>query len=187
MNILIRRATNDDMPALEHLISDSVRRLSKGYYSEQQIESALVNIFGVDSQLIVDGTYFVAEAAGQIVGCGGWSMRKTLFGGDQTKSGEDALLDPDIEPARIRAFFVHPGWARKGIGSRILDACEDAALKAGYVTLELVATLPGEPFYKALGFAVAERFEITMPGDMALPAVRMNKHMEGAYVTRRIE
>lgn len=177
MNIVIRRATKEDLPALEHLISDSVRRLSKGYYSEQQIESALTNIFGVDTQLIVDGTYFVAETAGQIAGCGGWSMRKTLFGGDQTKAGEDALLDPEIEPARIRAFFVHPGWARKGIGSRILDACEEAAHKAGFVMLELVATLPGEPFYKALGFAVTERIEISMPGEMVLPAVRMKKNI----------
>jgi N-acetylglutamate synthase-like GNAT family acetyltransferase len=175
MNIRIRRATDEDIPALEHLISNSVRRLSQDYYTEQQIESALANIFGIDTQLIVDGTYYVAETAGQIVGCGGWSKRKTLFGGDQTKAGEDILLDPDLEPARIRAFFVHPDWARRGIGSRILEACEAAALKEGFKELELVATLPGEPFYRVFGYEAAERFEIALPGEQVLPAVRMRK------------
>jgi N-acetylglutamate synthase-like GNAT family acetyltransferase len=177
MNIRIRRATNEDIPALEHLISNSVRSLSQNYYTEQQIESALTNIFGVDTQLIVDGTYYVAETAGQIVGCGGWSKRKTLFGGDQTKAGEDLSLDPDVEPARIRAFFVHSGWARRGIGSRILEACEEAALNAGFKELELVATLPGEPFYRAFGYEIAERIEIVMPGEQVLPAVRMKKRV----------
>jgi N-acetylglutamate synthase-like GNAT family acetyltransferase len=177
MNIQIRRATNEDIPALEHLISNSVRSLSRNYYTDQQIESALVNIFGVDTQLIVDGTYYVGEAAGQVVGCGGWSKRKTLFGGDQTKAGEDVLLDPDVEPARIRAFFVHPDWARRGIGSRILEACEKEALKAGFNVLELVATLPGEPFYRTFGYEVEERIEIALPGEQVLPAVRMKKRV----------
>jgi N-acetylglutamate synthase-like GNAT family acetyltransferase len=177
VNIQIRRATNEDIPAIEHLIANSVRGLSQGYYTERQIENALVNIFGVDTQLIVDGTYYVAETAGQIVGCGGWSKRKTLFGGDQTKAGEDVSLDPDIEPARIRAFFVHSGWARRGIGSRILEACEEAALKAGFKELELVATLPGEPFYRAFGYEAAERFDIALPGEQVLPAVRMRKRV----------
>jgi GNAT superfamily N-acetyltransferase len=166
---------NEDIPALEYLISNSVRSLSKDYYTGEQIESALVNIFGVDTQLIVDGTYYVAETAGQVVGCGGWSKRKTLFGGDQTKAGEDVLLDPDVEPARIRAFFVHPDWARRGIGSLILEACEAEALKAGFKELELVATLPGEPFYRVFGYEVVERFEIALPGEQTLPAVRMKK------------
>jgi N-acetylglutamate synthase-like GNAT family acetyltransferase len=177
MNIQIRRATNEDIPALAHLISNSVRSLSQNYYTEQQIESALANIFGVDTQLIIDGTYYVAEIGGQIVGCGGWSKRKTLFGGDQTKAGEDVLLDPDVEPARIRAFFVHPDWARRGIGSRILEACEAAALKEGFKELELVATLPGEPFYRVFGYEDAERFEIALPGEQVLPAVRMKKRI----------
>jgi N-acetylglutamate synthase-like GNAT family acetyltransferase len=177
MNIQIRRATNEDIPALEHLISNSVRSLSQNYYTERQIESALANIFGVDTQLIIDGTYYVAETASQIVGCGGWSKRKTLFGGDQTKAGEDVELDPDVEPARIRAFFVHPGWARRGIGSRILEACEEAALKAGFKELELVATLPGEPFYSIFGYETAERIEIALPGEQVLPAVRMKKRL----------
>jgi N-acetylglutamate synthase-like GNAT family acetyltransferase len=177
MNLQIRIATIQDIPALEALISKSVRKLSRGYYNEQQIESALLNIFGVDTQLIVDETYYVAEIADQIVGCGGWSKRKTLFGGDQTKSGEDILLNPDFEPARIRAFFVHPDWARHGIGSRILEACEEAALKAGFGELELVATLPGEPFYRVYGYEAVERIEIVLPDERVLPGARMKKRV----------
>src|SRR5438132_13022679 len=115
MPICIRLATMNEIPALEQLIAASVRSLSIGYYSPTQIESALVHVFGIDTQLITDGTYFVAELDGQLVGCGGWSRRKTLFGGDQMKAVEDNLLDPKIEPARIRAFFVHPDFARRGI------------------------------------------------------------------------
>jgi len=171
----IRNASTEDIPALASLIADSVRNLSQGYYTEPQVESALVNIFGIDTQLIADETFYLAETAGQIVGCGGWSKRKTLFGGDQTKTGKDPLLDPAVEPARIRAFFVHPGWARRGIGARILEACEEAALKAGFKQLELVATLPGEPFYRASGYEAVEQIEIPLPGAQVLPAVRMRK------------
>jgi N-acetylglutamate synthase-like GNAT family acetyltransferase len=177
MEIQIHRATNQDIPALEDLISNSVRNLSKKHYTEQQIEGALKHIFGVDTQLIADETYYVAETEGQIVGCGGWSKRKTLFGGDQAKAGEDSLLDPDVEPARIRAFFVHPAWARRGIATLILKACEEAARKAGFSELELVATLPGEPFYVSIGYEVVARFEIALAGDQALPAVRMKKSL----------
>src|SRR5919197_91177 len=152
MNLQIRTATNQDIPALEDLISNSVRNLSKEHYTEQQIEGALIYIFGVDTQLIADETFYVAETAGLIVGCGGWSKRKTLFGGDQAKAGEDSTLDPEVEPARIRAFFVHPAWARRGVGTLILNACEEAAIKAGFSELELVATLPGEPFYMSFGY-----------------------------------
>jgi N-acetylglutamate synthase-like GNAT family acetyltransferase len=175
MNLQIRRATDQDLPALEDLISNSVRNLSKEHYTEQQIEGALIQIFGVDTQLIADETYYVAETAGQIVGCGGWSKRKTLFGGDQAKDGEDSLLDPDVEPARIRAFFVHSDWARRGIATRILKACEEAAINAGFRELELVATLPGVPFYRSYGYEVVVRFEIALAGEEVLPAVRMKK------------
>jgi GNAT superfamily N-acetyltransferase len=175
MSIKIRRATNADIPALDSLISISVRSLSRNYYSERQIEGALINIFGVDTQLIDDGTYYIAETEDQICGCGGWSKRKTLFGGDQTKTGMDELLDPRIEPARIRAFFVHPGWARQGIGRRILQICEEAALEAGFKELELAATLPGEPFYRTLGYEAVESFEVAMPGEVVLQVIRMKK------------
>jgi len=175
MKTKIRKAANEDIPALEALISISVRRLSQDYYTERQIESALINIFGVDSQLIADGTYYLAETEDQIGGCGGWSKRKTLFGGDQTKTGEDDLLDPEIDPARIRAFFVHPEFARHGIGSRILQYCEEAALNSGFKALELVATLPGVAFYRTFGYQAVEEFEIALPDEVVLPVMKMKK------------
>ena len=171
----IRRATSEEIPALERLIAASVRALSVDYYSSAQIESALVHVFGVDTQLIADGTYFAAELDGQIVGCGGWSKRKTLFGGDQAKAGADNLLDPKTEPARIRAFFIHPDFARRGIGKRIIEACETAAQTAGFRQLELAATLPGEPMYLAVGYQVLERWSHRMADGVALPLVRMGK------------
>ena len=177
MTIQLRLATRDDIPVLSELIPESVRHLSKGYYSEEQIERALIHIFGVDTQLIDDGTYFVAESMNQIVGCGGWSRRKTLYGGDQFKEAEDPLLDPETEPARIRAFYVHPMWARRGIGSRIMEACEKAAYDAGFKELELAATLPGVPLYEAFGYEAVESMEAPMSGDVTLPGVRMKKRI----------
>jgi N-acetylglutamate synthase-like GNAT family acetyltransferase len=131
----------------------------------------------VDRQLIRDGTYFVVEDAGQIVGCGGWGRRKTLFGGDRGRVGADEQLDPKTDPARIRAFFIHPAWARHGIGRAILESCERAATKAGFQTAELVATLAGEPFYSAFGYSVIERYETPMTEALSLPVVRMAKNL----------
>src|SRR5215475_14407143 len=162
MEITLRLAATKDVPALRELIPMSVRRLCEGYYTATQIESALVHVFGVDTQLIGDGTYFIAETAEQIVGAGGWSKRKTLYGGDQSKGDTDPLLDPAQDAARIRAFYVHPDWARRGIGSRLMRACEDAARAAGFKRMELGATLPGEPLYAAMGFEVKERVDISM-------------------------
>jgi N-acetylglutamate synthase-like GNAT family acetyltransferase len=173
----IRPATKEDIPKLERLIAVSVRALSLNYYSTEQIESALVNIFGVDTQLIKDGTYYVAEIDGRIAGCGGWSKRQTLYGGDQTKEGADPLLNPATEPARIRAFFVHPSYARRGIGTSLIDACEQSARSANFNTIELAATLPGEPLYKALGYQAVERFDIALPDGLGLPVVRMRKEI----------
>ncbi|MFN7931318.1 MAG: GNAT family N-acetyltransferase [Blastocatellia bacterium] len=175
MAIQLRLAVMEEVPALEQLIAASVRGLSEGYYTAAQIESALVHVFGVDTQLITDGTYFVAELAGQPVGCGGWSRRKTLFGGDQTKTAEDNLLNPQTEPARIRAFFVHPDFARRGIGRQIIEACEQAAQAAGFRQLELAATLPGEPLYRAVGYDAIERWEHQLADGVVLPLVRMGK------------
>ena len=175
MTVQLRLATRDDIPILEELIQKSVRQLSKGYYSDKQIESALIHIFGVDTQLIDDKTYFVAESNDQIVGCGGWSKRKTIYGGDKFKETEDPLLDPETDPARIRAFFIHPSWARRGIGSQIMEACERAALEAGFKELELVATLPGEPLYKAFGYEAMEHMEAPLSDGETLPGVRMRK------------
>jgi len=176
MNIEIRLATKEDIPALKELIREAVSVLSAQYYSSAQIESGLSHIFGVDTQLIVDGTYFVAEVEARIVGSGGWSKRETLFGGDQSKLGQlDRLLDPEAEAARIRAFYVHPEWSRKGIGSRILKSCEDAARQAGFSKIELVATLPGEPLYLSRGYEKREPIQIETPDGESLPAFRMTK------------
>lgn len=176
MNLQIRLATMHDVPALQQLIRESVRALSAGHYSAQQIASALSHVFGVDSQLVQDETYFVAEVDREIVGSGGWSKRKTLFGGDQAKgNASDPLLDPQTEPARIRAFYVHPRWSRRGIGSRILEACEDAARKAGFSRVELVATLPGEPLYLARGYQKGEAMQLETPDGESLSAFRMTK------------
>ena len=176
MQVNIRLATLKDIPNLQKLITESVRVLSAPYYTTRQIESALVHIFGVDSQLIKDGTYFIAEHEGQLVGCGGWSKRATLFGGDQAKSDQpEPLLVPGQDPARIRAFYVDPNWARKGIGRRIITACEDALYAAGFKRVELVATLPGEPLYTAMGYARNERVDIRTPDGESLPAFHMSK------------
>lgn len=175
MRINIRLATVEDIAALQELIRASVATLSNGYYTSQQIASGLSHIFGVDTQLIADGTYFVAEVEDEIVGSGGWSKRKTLFGGDQLKRQQvDALLDPHNDAARIRAFYVHPRWARKGIARRILNACEDAARSEGFSKVELVATLPGVPFYSTSGYEKGEALSLETPGE-SLPAFKMRK------------
>lgn len=176
--MLIRPATHADIPALQQLIPASVRALSVSYYSPQQIESALTYIFGIDSQLIADATYFVVEYENRIVGCGGWSKRQTLFGGDQSKAEQsDPLLNPATDAARIRAFFVHPQQARKGIGKLIIEACEAAARQAGFSRLELAATLSGEPFYLRLGYTSTEHFEIQLPDGEPFPLARMEKYL----------
>jgi GNAT superfamily N-acetyltransferase len=167
----------DDVPVLEELIPLSVRALQAAHYSPAQMAAALGPVFGVDRQLIADGTYFVVEEAGRIVGCGGWSMRKAMFGGDRARPGQDEWIDPAREPARIRAFFVHPDFARRGIGRAILAACEEAIVEGGFQTAELVATLAGEPLYSAFAYEVVERCELPMSGGLKLPVVRMRKRL----------
>ncbi len=172
----IRPATAADIPRLHALIAHSVRTLQAPDYSPAQIEGALGTVFGVDSQLIADGTYFVVEtAAGQLAGCGGWSKRKTLFGSDQKAGREDSLLDPTADNAKIRAFFVHPDFARQGLGSLILTTCEGAAQAAGFQGFELGATLTGEYLYKARGYRAVERIEVPLGNGASLPIVRMTK------------
>ena len=185
MKIRIRLAETRDIPLLRELIEASVRGLQAGDYSAAQLESALRTVYGVDTQLISDGTYFAAEAtefsgeepadAPLLVGCGGWSRRKTLFGGDQFSQREDSLLDPAVDAAKIRAFFVHPAWARRGIGGMILEACETAAWAAGFRRLEMGATLTGVPFYRAKGYVELEAVEAPLGNGLTLPIVRMGK------------
>ena len=177
MNLTLRQAVLVDIPALRVLIDASVRGLQAADYTPAQIEGALQSVYGVDSQLIADGTYFVVEAEGAIVGCGGWSKRKTLFGGDRWSDREDALLNPQQDAAKIRAFFVHPRWVRHGIGSVILEACEKAAAGAGFTRFEMGATLTGVPLYRARGYVALENIEAPLANGESLAVVRMEKRM----------
>jgi GNAT superfamily N-acetyltransferase len=175
--MLIRPASIADVPRLEALIDASVRGLQNGDYSPEQIDRALRGVYGVDTRLIDDATYYAAEVENGAVlaGCGGWSRRKTLFGGDHYANRQDAFLDPAIDAAKIRAFFVHPQWARRGIGSLILEACEDAARAAGFTRFELGATLTGVPFYRARGYQEIESVEADLGEGLSLPVIRMEK------------
>ena len=193
MSIRIRQAVPADVPALRELIDASVRELQAQDYTEAQIDGALKTVFGVDSQLIADGTYLVAEAgAGEgmhpaesrgaqtgvsalLVGCGGWSKRKTLYGGDQFSEREDLLLDPAKDAAKIRAFFIHPAWARRGVGTMILDACEAAARAAGFSRYEMGATLTGAKLFGARGYVALARIEIPLVNGESLPVIHMEK------------
>lgn len=171
----LRLARHADIPELQALIARSGRALSVGYYAPAQAEAITRHVFGVDTQLIDDQTYFVIAAGDHVVACGGWSRRRTLFGGDQAKAGPDPVLDPAEEPARIRAFFVDPAMARHGLGRQLMDACLAGARSAGFSMLELVSTLPGEPLYLACGFVVLERFELDLPGGVRVPVSRMRR------------
>ena len=174
-SLLIRAATRADIPGLHALIGASARALSAGYYTPAQIDAAITYVFGVDSGLVDDGTYFVVESAGELIGCGGWSRRGALYGGDQRPMDAAPILDPATEPARIRAFFVAPGWARRGIGSRLLAVCQAAAEAEGFTSLELMATLPGVPLYRRHGFREVERVTDQVPSGIALEFVRMRR------------
>src|SRR5579863_3029760 len=174
----IRQAKASDIPALHSLIELSVRGLQKDDYSPAQIEGALGHALGLDTQLIEDQTYFVAEPleeAGLIVGCGGWSNRKTLFGSDHGPNRENVFLDPKTDAAKIRAIFVHPQWARKGLGTLILKHCEEAAQRAGFGRLEMGSTLTGVPLYTLRGYIPRERVDVPLPNGETLPIVHMVK------------
>jgi GNAT superfamily N-acetyltransferase len=214
MSIHIRVATPEDVPVLRELIDASVRELQAGDYTSAQINGALRTVFGVDSQLIADGTYLVAEADGgeaagatanadptltgtpfeargnpalrssgqagvrvlpRIVGCGGWSKRKTLYGGDRWTGREDSLLDPEQDAAKIRAFFVHPAWARRGVGTLILEACEAAARAAGFTRYEMGATLTGAKLFGVKGYVAVKRIEVPVGNGELLPVIHMEK------------
>jgi GNAT superfamily N-acetyltransferase len=178
MEYVLRKATLDDRPALESLIGRSARELSASDYTPEQVTGALRGAFGVDTQLIADGTYFVVAVNRRIVGCGGWSYRRTLFGGDNRAERDGAELDPRVDPAKIRAFFVDPDHARKGIGTRLLERCEAEARSRGFSRLELMGTLPGVRLYAARGYVPMgkERYEVS-PG-VAIEFVPMRKDLQ---------
>jgi len=171
----VRPARAGEIPALRGLIADSARMLSRGYYTVQEAESAIRHVFGVDSALIADGTYFVARLDGVLAGCGGWSRRRTLYGGDQRPVGTQDVLDPARDAARIRAFFVAPAAARRGVGRALFEACNEAAAASGFRRLELMATLPGVPFYASLGFDTVEQVTDELPDGTPIRFVRMRR------------
>lgn len=170
-----RLATHDDLEALKALMDAAIGELQKPFLDESQIVSSRA-IMGLDTQLIDDGTYFVIESDGQLAGCGGWSRRATLYGGDQTPGRSAALLDPAKDPARIRAMYTHPSHVRKGVGRLIISLCEAAAKIEGFTRMELVATLSGEPLYRACGFEAYENI-VDNRGGADVPLLRMRKSL----------
>jgi GNAT superfamily N-acetyltransferase len=172
----IRVATEADIPVLQKLIERSGVKLSAGFYTLEQAQAVTREVFGVDTQLIRDGTYFAIEAETRIVACGGWSKRSTPYGGDQHKAAPDRLLDPATEPAKIRAFFVDPGMERQGLGSLLMRHCTGQALAAGFTSLELTATMPGVPLYLAHGFVPVHDLSLSLGGgQVALPLTLMRR------------
>jgi len=177
MDYILRKATLADRAAIRQLIIESARSLSREHYSEQQIEATIATVFGVDTNLIDDSTYFVAESDGKLIGCGGWSKRKTLFGGDQYATRDANYLDPSTEAAKIRAFFIHPLHARQGIARAILDACEAEAKAAGFQALELMSTLPGIKLYRACGYVGDDRVELEVGDGLTIGLLPMKKDL----------
>ena len=171
----IRSAHIAEKAAMNALIRKSGLGLAAGFYSDEQAAAITRDVFGVDSELVEDGTYFVIEDGGMMVACGGWSRRATDFGGDHAKSGVDRLLDPATEPARIRAFFVDPDMARRGLGTMLLEHCTDQARAAGFMALELVSTMPGEPLYLRHGFSPLEQITLPLSGGVSVALTRMHK------------
>lgn len=176
MDYLLRTATLADEPALHELIARSIRELGSNDYTPEQIEAALTEAFGLDTSLIRDQTYFVAiTGTGQIAGCGGWSRRRTLFGSDARGDRDDAWLDPQSDPAKIRAFFIDPNHARRGLGRRILEHCEAEAVRAGFSGFEMMATLPGKRLYENCGYAPGIPIQHPLPGGLHITFVPMSK------------
>ena len=170
-----RLAKLEEIEALTKLISESALRLQSDDYSRAQIQGALGTVFGVDTQLIKDTTYYAVDYEGSLVACGGWSKRHTLFGADAAKTEPDKLLDPSTDAARIRAFFVHPGFARRGIGNELIRRCEQAAQQLGFTRMELVATLSGERLYASVGYAALKHYTLNLVNGETMPVVSMGR------------
>jgi N-acetylglutamate synthase-like GNAT family acetyltransferase len=176
----IRKARADDIAAIEALIARSVMGLMGNEYSLEQRRASIGPLFGVDNQIIVDGTYFVVEEEGRLVGSGGWSFRRTLFGGDAVTGRDDTLADPSTDPAHIRAFYVDPGAARAGVGSRILRHSEADAITHGFSRFEMGATLTGKRFYARHGYLAGDEFAFPLPGGLEFPLLHMAKSVPEA-------
>jgi GNAT superfamily N-acetyltransferase len=176
-----RLATRADVPALSELMDAAIRELQRGFLDDAQIEASRT-IMGIDTELIDDGTYFAVEADGDLAGCGGWSRRATLYGGDQSAGRDSQLLDPAVDAARVRAMYTSPAFARRGVGRLILSLCEAAAAAEGFTRLELMSTLSGEPLYTAYGFRPLERVDDATGGaaPVPVPCVRMEKPVDPA-------
>jgi GNAT superfamily N-acetyltransferase len=172
----IRTALAADIPAMQALIERSGIGLSVGFYTPEQAQAVTREVFGVDTQLVDDGSYFLIEEGSRMVACGGWSKRSTPFGGDKSKTAPDRLLDPATEAAKIRAFFVDPGMERRGLGTMLMAHCTAQARAAGFAMLELTATMPGVPLYLAHGFVAQHSFELPLSGgQVPVPLTLMRK------------
>jgi len=164
-----------DIPQLRELIPRSSLELQKETYDQEQIEAAMGPVFGVDEQLIEDGTLYVVEQDGRIVGCGGWSFRVSLFGGSAGRREPDPMVDPKKGAARVRSFFIDPDYARRGIGTAILMKCEAAIMQMGFTHVEISATLVGQPLYSKFGYETVEEYQIPLGGTRSMPVVKMTK------------
>jgi GNAT superfamily N-acetyltransferase len=174
-SVALRLARPTDRTAMEDVMKASARELGGAFYSARENASFILHVARVDEQLVEDGTYFVVVGDGAIAACGGWSRRDKRFTGNEAAAGGDRRLDPATEPARVRAMFVHPAWARRGLGRMILEACEEAARDEGFRRVELMATLPGVPLYLATGYVAEGPFDVVLPDGVPLPCIRMHK------------
>lgn len=174
----LRLARLDEADAIDALMKASTADLFPHFYDPRQTAASVRYIASVDRTLIEDGTYFLIEADGEPVACGGWSRRDKLYTGSGEGAGDARLLDPATEPARVRAMFVRPDWTRRGLGTRILEACQAAAREEGFGVLALVATLPGLPLYERFGFVVTERVEVRMPDGTAIACAAMERPID---------
>lgn len=171
-----RVATHDDVPELTTIMHASIASLQAGFLMPEQIEASF-ELMGMDTQLIKDGTYFAILDGNEFVGCGGWSKRATLFGANHTKGRDASLLDPKKDAARIRAMYTHPGHARRGIGRLIMNLCEKKAAEAGFRRYELMATLSGEPLYRACGYLPVVYENVETSNGVKVPLIKMEKHV----------
>lgn len=174
----LRKADLDDCDAIKALIQASVRTIGLEDYTPAQIEQALTSAWGLDTQLIKDGSYWVAERKSDLIACGGWSFRKTLFGNNQEKNRDSERIDPSTGAAKVRAFFVHPAFARQGLGTRILETCEQEARDYGFTRLELMATLPGERLYRRFGYRPEGAIDYPLGDGLTIRFVAMSKYLE---------